>query len=135
MSPTPSDARAGDGRLRLYRDPESGVLLGVCAGLADYLGVRVNFVRLLAVIGLFLFTLPTVMAYLLAGLILERRPAGLYRDPEDARFWRRARTEPRGALADLDRRLTDLDQRLRAAEAYVTSTAFKLRREFDDLRG
>jgi phage shock protein C len=121
--------------MRLYRDPGRGVLLGVCAGLADYLGVRTSLVRLVAVFALFFFPLPTILAYLLAGLILLPRPAGLYRDPEDARFWQRARAEPRGALADLDRRLTDLDHRLRAAEAYVTSSAFKLRREFDDLNG
>ena len=34
----------------LYRDPQRGALGGVCAGLADYLGVEIWVVRLVAVL-------------------------------------------------------------------------------------
>ena len=37
---------------RLYRDPRRGALGGVCSGLADYLGVEVWVVRLVAVTAL-----------------------------------------------------------------------------------
>jgi phage shock protein C len=121
------------GYFRLHRDPERGWLLGVCAGLAEYFGVRVLAVRLLAVAGLVFFTMPTLVAYLTAGLLLKRRPPDLYRDEDEARFWRRARVEPRATVGHLAARLRALDERLRAAEAYVTSSTYRLRRAFDEL--
>ena len=54
-------ARAGASRQQevvmskhLYRDPQRGALGGVCAGLADYLGVEIWVVRLVAVTALIL---------------------------------------------------------------------------------
>ena len=35
--------------IRLYRDPENGILMGVCAGIADYFGVAPAGVRIAAV--------------------------------------------------------------------------------------
>lgn len=122
-----------DGYFRLYRDPTRGWLLGVCAGIAGYFGITVLAVRLVALLGLMLFTLPTVLGYVVAGIVLRRRPDSLYRDREEEKFWTRARTEPRATAGDLGARIRALDERLRAAEAYVTSRAFKLRRQFDDL--
>jgi phage shock protein C len=122
-----------DGYFRLYRDPARGWLLGVCAGIAGYFGITALAVRLVAVLGLMLFTLPTVLGYIAAGILLRRRPDSLYRDREEERFWTRARVEPRATAGDLAARIRALDERLRAAEAYVTSRAFRLRRQFDDL--
>ena len=126
---------AGRGYFRLRRDPRRAVVAGVCAGIAEYFGVNRLLIRLLALFGLVAFTLPTLVAYLVAALLLERRPDDLYADEAEAGFWRRARTEPRATMAELAARLRALDQRLQAAESYVTSSAFRLRREFDDLRG
>ena len=119
---------------RLYRNPKRGWIAGVCAGIADYVGVTPLAVRLVFVFGLVFFTVPAVLGYVVAGILLRRRPVDLYRDREDERFWARARVEPKATASDLAARIRALDERLRAAEAYVTSRAFRLRRQFDDLR-
>ena len=121
------------GHFRLYRDPGRGWLLGVCAGIAEYFGIGRLPVRLVALLGLFMFTVPTVLAYIAAAIFLRRRPSDLGWNRDEERFWARARTEPRATAADLSARIRALDERLRAAEAYVTSRAFRLRRQFDDL--
>jgi len=126
-------ARGWRGYFRLWRDPRHAIVLGVCAGLAEYFGVGRTLIRVLALLGLVFFTMPTLIAYFVAALLLERRPDDLYADERDARFWRRARVEPRGTLAEVAARVRALDERLRAAEAHVTSSAFRLRRQFDDL--
>ena len=64
----------------------------------------------------------------------DRLDVHRHRDREDERFWARARVEPKATASDLAARIRALDERLRAAEAYVTSRAFRLRRQFDDLR-
>ncbi|MGL4684071.1 MAG: PspC domain-containing protein, partial [Hafnia alvei] len=38
---------------KLYRIPERGVVKGVCAGLAEYMGVHVALVRVMAVLSIF----------------------------------------------------------------------------------
>lgn len=118
---------------RLYRDPDDGKILGVCAGIADFFGFNPWAVRLGALIALFLFPPPAIIAYLLAGLVLDRRPPDLYRSPSEERFWRSVRTEPSRTAHDLDLKFRELERRLRSIEAYVTSQEFKLRRAFDDL--
>lgn len=126
-------ARAWRGYFKLRRDPRHGIVMGVCAGLAEYFGVGRTFVRVLTLLGLVFFTMPTLIAYVVAGLLLERRPDDLYANDREAQFWRKARVEPRGTLAEVAARVRALDERLRAAEAHVTSSAFRLRRQFDDL--
>ena len=46
---------------RLYRNTERGILFGVCAGLADYFGISRFVVRVVAIIGLFMFPPPTLV--------------------------------------------------------------------------
>ncbi|GEM_PF-1766263 len=57
----------------LQRDPDRGWILGVCAGFAEYFGLPVTLVRILAVAGLLLLTVVTLTAYLSAALLLPRR--------------------------------------------------------------
>jgi phage shock protein C len=123
------------GFFRLYRNRSQGWLFGVCAGIADYFGVSLLAVRLLTFVGLVFFTLPTVLAYFAAAILLPSKPVDLYRGPEEEQFWQRARVAPRASLQELAARIRAADERLRAAEAYVTSRAFRLRRQFEDLEG
>lgn len=58
-------------RTRLTRDTEQGILAGVCAGIARRVGLRPKVVRIVAVISLIAFTVPTVLAY---GLIAWLAP-------------------------------------------------------------
>ena len=107
----------------------------MCAGIAEYFGVSRGVVRLLTVVSALLFTFPTVVAYLAAAFILPRRPERLYADQREEAFWRSVRLEPSRTAHDLNSRFQDLERRLRLAEARVTSSEFKLRRQFRDLEG
>lgn len=118
---------------RLYRDPRRGWIAGVCAGLADYFGLSPGVVRLVMVVLLIAFTLPTFLAYVIAAMVLERRPEAMHASREEEAFWRSVRLEPSRTARDLARKFQDMERRLRAAEAKVTSSEFKLRRQFRDL--
>jgi phage shock protein C len=118
---------------RLYRDGRRAWLAGVCAGIADYFGLNPGLVRALTVASAVFFTFPTVVAYIIAAFALPRRPAELYDSPEEEAFWRSVRLEPGRTAHDLARKFQELERRLRAAEARVTSSEFKLQRQFKDL--
>ena len=72
---------------RLYRDRENGWVLGVCAGLADYYHLNVTGVRVLAGVLLVCWTIPTIAAYLILGLVLRDRPLEYRGDRDERRFW------------------------------------------------
>jgi phage shock protein C len=120
---------------RLYRDPKRGWVAGVCAGLADYFGIGTCLVRFLVLVSLVIFTVPTLIAYVVAAMVLERRPETMQASREEEAFWRSVRLEPSRTAHDLARKFQDLERRLRAAEARVTSSEFKLRQQFRDLEG
>ena len=123
----------GSSRQRLYRDGRRAWLAGVCAGIADYFGVSVGLVRFLTFLSAIFFTMPTVFGYLVAALVLRRKPEHLYASGEEEAFWRGVRLEPSRTAHDLVRKFEELERRLRAAEARVTSSEFRLRRQFKDL--
>ncbi|MFO7776896.1 MAG: PspC domain-containing protein [Nitriliruptoraceae bacterium] len=58
---------------KLYRSRSDRMLAGVCGGLADYLGVDVTVVRLIAVATIVLPG-PSIIAYLLAWIIVPEEP-------------------------------------------------------------
>lgn len=75
-------------RLRgLRRDPENGLFFGVCAGIAERFGLDLLVVRLVALLCLVVAFLPTVVVYLMAGLLLPARRLTFYGSGE-TRFWR-----------------------------------------------
>ena len=107
------DNKYGDNRPspnRLYRDPENGMLMGVCAGIADYFGVAPAGVRIAAVIAMFVFTVPIFLGYILAGFILKAKPAGLYASPEEEDFWRRTRIDPRRTVSDISQKFREIER-------------------------
>jgi phage shock protein C len=138
MGPADRDDRRAQpepSRQQLYRDPRRAWLAGVCAGIADYFGVSAGLVRFLTFLCAVFFTMPTVFGYFVAALVLRRRPEHLYASREEEIFWRGVRLEPSRTAHDLLRKFQDLERRLRAAEARVTSSEFRLRRQFKDLEG
>jgi len=133
----PSRANTGaarrPSRSRLYRDPANGRIAGVCAGLAEYLGVSALLIRIVFIFGLIMFTVPTLIAYILAGVLLPVVPEGLYASQEEETFWRDVRTDPRDTATRLRHKFRELEAKLAAMERYVTSQEFELNREFRDL--
>lgn len=72
----------------LYRDRENGWIFGVCAGVAERFEFSTMTVRVLAVLSLILFTMPTALLYLAATLLLRPRPL-IYRGRHcEHEFWR-----------------------------------------------
>lgn len=118
---------------RLYRNPRRAWIAGVCAGIADYFGLTPGLIRVVTLICLVAFTLPTLVAYIIAAMVLERRPDAMRGTREEEAFWRSVRLEPSRTARDLARKFQEMERRLRAAEAKVTSSEFKLRQEFRDL--
>ena len=73
-NPPPDAPPSGAGPARLVREPDERKIAGVCAGVADHLGVDVSVVRLVAVV-LAIFTPVGLIAYLIAWAVVpERRP-------------------------------------------------------------
>ena len=73
---------------RLYRNKETGIIMGVCSGLADFFDFEVWMVRVLAVVSLLFFTIATVVIYFLLGFLLRERPLSYQGREEESRFWR-----------------------------------------------
>ncbi|AIR01685.1 DNA-binding transcriptional activator PspC [Pluralibacter gergoviae] len=111
---------------KLWRIPQKGMVKGVCAGIADWLGVPVKLVRiatvLAAVCGLFFVVLA---AYIVLTFALDPIPQSeLYGDKKPTS----------GELLDaVDAELAAGEQRLREMERYVTSDTFSLRSRFRQL--
>jgi phage shock protein C len=118
---------------RLYRIPSSGKIFGVCAGLADYFGFDVTVVRVLVALGA-VFSAPLVIvAYIVLGFLLPVRSYEAdERDAPDP-VQRQVRSNPHGSLSGVRYRFRDLDVRLQRLEKYVTSSRYKLDREFQQL--
>ena len=104
-------------------DRANGKLLGVCAGIADYTGWEVTFVRVGVVLLTLLGGFPwTLIAYGAMPFAVKagQRPAQAPR--------------PRGSRAALRATMTDIDRRMMDVETYVTSPNGRLAEEIERLR-
>ncbi|MGD8425464.1 MAG: PspC domain-containing protein [Gammaproteobacteria bacterium] len=72
---------------RLRRNRENGLFYGVCAGISEGFRWPVNTVRLVAVLSLIVFFLPTVTVYLAAAMVLPAKPLTFHGAREDV-FWK-----------------------------------------------
>lgn len=123
---------------RLYRDPSSAKIVGVCAGIARYYGVENWVVRCIAVTGLLFLPSIVFPAYWIAYFVLDTPPR------EGQRSRRRHRSSgddsssapelgpdlaPRQSLRNVEADLTEVELRLRRMESHVTSGQYELQRE------
>ena len=121
---------------RLYRDPDGGILFGVCAGFGEYMDVAAWKLRL-ALLVLMFFVPPAAFGlYLLAAIFMPRRPRRRPEpaDPDEDRFWRAVSGRPSETFHALRHRFRELDARLASMERVVTSDEFRLAREIDNLK-
>jgi phage shock protein C len=121
---------------KFYLDKKHKQWAGVCAGIADYTGVDVTFVRvgfvLLTVMGGFPWTL---IAYWVIAHVTPDKPTELKQEAkEKTKFWQGVRTAPRRTIRDVRSRFRDVDRRLADVETYITSSHTKLAREIEQLR-
>jgi phage shock protein C len=120
-------------RTRFYRDKINGKLLGVCAGIADYTGIDVLWVRLATVI----FTMATgfgIPVYIVMALIADKKPANLYVDRQEQKFWQGVRQSPTRTTREVRAQFRDIDRRLADIEAYYVSNNPRLSAEIERLR-
>jgi len=116
-----------NGRRKFGLDKVNGKWMGVCAGLANFLGIDATFVR----VGMVLLTLVggfpwTIIAYVAAGLIAKPKRRGLGYDAADQQ--RRLSTyELKAGMRDIDRRMAEV-------ESYVTQSNVRLAHEIEELR-
>lgn len=67
---TPGSPAPRPGPRRLVRSRDDKMIAGVCAGVADYLGVDVTLVRLITVLGTVFGMGTFLVAYVVAWLLL-----------------------------------------------------------------
>ncbi|HWU01323.1 MAG TPA: envelope stress response membrane protein PspC [Novosphingobium sp.] len=118
---------------RFYRDKANGKLMGVCAGLADYTGVDVLWVRVAMLVLTFTvgFTLPI---YFAIALLADTKPQALYADRDEQKFWQGVRQSPARSSREVRSKFRDIDRRLAAVEAYYVSSNPRLAEEIEKLR-
>ncbi len=121
-------------RTRFYRDKLHGKFLGICAGIADYTGVDVMWIRLGAIAltlmgGGFLIPL-----YVIAGFVASKKPDHLYVDHSEQQFWQRVRQSPARSARDVRASLRDVDRRLAEVEAHYVTNNPRLADEIERLR-
>ncbi|RLA01776.1 MAG: hypothetical protein DRQ47_07645 [Gammaproteobacteria bacterium] len=63
---------------KLYKNMRKAKFLGVCAGVADFFDIDRYLVRIVTILSGFIFTMPTIVLYLLAGAVLAKRPDWTY---------------------------------------------------------
>ena len=82
-----SEYRSDQGRTRLYKDKENAVIMGVCAGLADFFDTSLVVVRILALALLYFFFVPTLVVYSTLGFLLKDKPLTFRGSRSEAYFW------------------------------------------------
>jgi phage shock protein C len=124
-----------DSRTRFYLDKQNAKWKGVCAGIADYTGIEVIWIR----IAMILLTLAggfpwTPIAYGLIVWMAEPKPVNLYQDREDEKFWQGVRSNPTRSTAEVRSKFRELDRRLADIELHYTSRNSALAQEIEALR-
>ncbi|MDP8912734.1 MAG: PspC domain-containing protein [Pseudomonadota bacterium] len=115
------------GRRKFTLDKVGGKWMGVCSGIANYLGIDATFVRIAAVVLTVIGGFPwTVIAYLAVGFIAKPKRIGL--DDVESIGGRRLSTY------DLRANMRDIDRRMAEVESYVTQSNTRLAREIEELR-
>jgi phage shock protein C len=122
-------------RTTFYLDKQNAKWMGVCSGIADYLGWDVTWVRIgivmLTLFGAFPWTL---IAYLVAAWAAKPKPSGLYSDKDEEQFWQGVRRSPARSTREVRAKFRDIDRRLADVELYYTSRNRRLADEIDSLR-
>jgi len=117
---------------RFYRDKVNGKISGVCAGLADYTGIDVLWIRL----GALLLSLHGIglLVYALIAWLAPKKPPELYASRDEQRFWQGVRQSPQRTSREVRARFRDIDRRLASVEAYYVSSNPRLSDEIEALR-
>ena len=118
---------------RFYRDKVNGKFMGVCSGIADYTGIDVLWVRIGFLVLAFSMGWPFLI-YLALGFLAEKKPARLYADREEQKFWQGVRQSPARTAREVRSTFRDIDRRLAEVEQFYVSGNPRLSAEIEKLR-
>lgn len=121
-------------RTTLYRDKQNGKIMGVAAGIADYTGVNVFWVRMAIIIAIIAGMGSLIPAYFIAGFLLNKKPAHLYVDQDESRYWQRVRQSPKRTAREIRAQMRDVDRRLAKIEHFYVDSNPRLSAEIEQLR-
>jgi len=108
----------------IYRS-RSGIILGVCKGLAEHFDFSVFWTRVIALILLFVAGFfPAIGLYLLAALLMKPEPVIPVRNPAEKEFYDSYTYSRQGAVQRLKRRFENLQRRIQRMEHIVTSAEY-----------
>ncbi|TKB50851.1 envelope stress response membrane protein PspC [Ferrimonas aestuarii] len=121
---------------QLVRLPSEGKVAGVCAGIAYHFNFEVWLVRIITLSAILLtgiFSVPLLL-YIVAWVLLDKGETTPQHKPHElkTKVWQ-AGDSPKTAMKDVSTRFRNLELRLRRLEKHVTSDAFHLKREIDNL--
>jgi phage shock protein C len=108
----------------IYRS-RSGIIFGVCKGLADHFDVSVFWTRLVAV-ALLIFTgfWPIGVLYIVAALLMKPEPVLPLETEEAQEFYNSYVSSSNLALHRLKRTFDNLDRRIQRIESTVTAREY-----------
>ncbi|MCC6694422.1 MAG: envelope stress response membrane protein PspC [Candidatus Hydrogenedentes bacterium] len=117
---------------RLYRS-RSGMVFGVCRGMAEYLDFPVPAMRILVIlIALFTGIWPLIGAYVIAALLLKPEPVIPFREDSDQEFYESYMNSRTMALQRLKRTFDNLERRIRRMENMVTAKDYDWERRLNE---
>jgi len=126
----------------LHRDPWNGRVAGVCAGIAGYYGLNLKLIRIAMIVCGLINPFLTIGGYALATFLLkpmpEPRPDGGQSEVNSGSSAHRAKAEeedlpPELRFAALKDKFRELEERTGGMETLVTSSEFRLRRDFKNM--
>ena len=121
-------------RTKFYRDKQNGKIWGVCAGIADFTGFDLFWVRVAMVIATLFGSGTPLFIYIIVAWLAPIKPADMYDDAEEAKFWQGVRQSPTRSARNVRSSFRDIDRRLADIETYYTSRNSSLANEIDALR-
>lgn len=122
-------------RTRFWRNKRDGKVMGVCAGIADYVGMDPTMVRILFVASVFLSGGSTIPIYFIAGFMSDERPNDMLdNDADERRFWQGVRASPSRSAQEIRSRMREIDRRLADVEQMITTQNRALDHEIERLR-
>ena len=121
-------------RTSLYRDKHNAKLMGVCSGIAEYTGIDVFWIRLATFVSILLTGGNSIIVYLIAGFLLNKKPPHLYRDEGEKKYWQSVRQSPKRTAREIRSRFRDIDRRLADVESYYVDSNPRLTAEIEQLR-
>ena len=75
-----------------------------------------------------------LLAYIAIAMLAPVKPVGLYRTPDEQKFWQGVRANPARGSRDVRASFRELDRRLADIELYYTSRNTRLADEIESLR-